>query len=194
MVVLLIYIFGSFSSLSAAQRNTENEDSAKPKRKKNTNIVRITMHECAQVGDMAMRGYNNLDISCFITTEWQFRTSRFWWWAIWFSYVRSVVRLARLFFLIFALFNLSKRFSHPSVSHSLQRAIMSMPMLLISPRAQLQAPLSLSISINLNFGVHFFCQSSSSLSSGYVIFKLTYCSWSSLIFKTILEMTSTFSA
>lgn len=27
---------------------------------------------CAQVGDMAMRGYNNLDISCFITAEWQF--------------------------------------------------------------------------------------------------------------------------
>lgn len=36
------------------------------------------MHECAQVGDMAMRGYNNLDISCFIeTAEWQFETSRF---------------------------------------------------------------------------------------------------------------------
>lgn len=65
---------------AAAKRDKRKiERKKKRQRGKNPHSL-ISMHECAvRVGDMAIRGYTNLDISCFLTTKWQFETSRFWW-------------------------------------------------------------------------------------------------------------------
>lgn len=90
------------------------------KRKNKPTILQSvnSMHECARtVGDMAMRGYKNLDISCFITTEWQFETSRFWWTS------RILSCLFLFFYLIFPM----------CVNHSSQYAIIEVPVFLFFP-------------------------------------------------------------
>lgn len=94
----------------------ENEDSEREK-KTYTNPHFNATRVSAQVGDMAMRGYNNLDISCFITAEWQFSTSRFWW------TIRFIFVFGGFLSYYFFLFVLWNWFSLHSISHSLQHAI-----------------------------------------------------------------------